>query len=85
MGIKAFAAEITEGLETFRDDFEGRRRLIEILDVRVTLNVEDGQKVAYAQCRLGEKRLPVASNTTIGSRIATKPDDEDAAARTQCC
>lgn len=27
-----------------------RRRIIEMLNVQATLNIEDGQKVAYVQC-----------------------------------
>ncbi|MBN1221145.1 MAG: hypothetical protein JXM69_19640 [Anaerolineae bacterium] len=84
LDIKAFAAKITEDLEIFEDDFEGRRRLIEMLDVRVTLNVEDGQKVAYAQCRLGEKRLSVIPNTTIGFGTAIRPGDGGVVGHIQC-
>jgi hypothetical protein len=43
--------------------FEERRWLIEKLDAKATLTVEDGERIAYAECRLGEKteRLRVAS------------------------
>jgi site-specific DNA recombinase len=51
-GIQQFAAEIAEGLEVADSQFEARRRLIEMLDVQVTLVEEDGTKVAYARCAL---------------------------------
>jgi site-specific DNA recombinase len=58
-GVKAFAAEISQDLQTFRQDFEGRSLLIKMFDVRVTLKVEDNIKIAYVECRLGGIRLPI--------------------------
>jgi hypothetical protein len=47
------------------DSFESKRQIIDLLDVRVTLAVEDGQKVAYARCLIeDETELPIVSNTT---------------------
>ncbi len=59
--IKAFKAEIAQDMETFRQDFEGRRRLIEMLNVQVTLKIEDEQRIVYVECYLGEKSLSIAS------------------------
>jgi hypothetical protein len=42
-------------LDVADSSFEERRWLIEKLDVKATLTVEDGQKIAYVECRLGEK------------------------------
>jgi hypothetical protein len=50
--LQDFAAKVGQGLEVADTDFETRRRVIEYLDVQTTLTVEDGQKVAYAQCIL---------------------------------
>jgi SMC interacting uncharacterized protein involved in chromosome segregation len=63
--IQEFAARVTENLEAMRDDFEMKRRLVEELDVHVTLAVEDGQKVVYARCLLGED-LFLTSSTIQG-------------------
>lgn len=63
--IEEYAAEVRRDLETVRGDFEGRRRIIEMLEVEATLSVENGEKIAYARCYLGEKRLPVASVDTV--------------------
>jgi hypothetical protein len=68
------AAEVAKDMETFRQDFEGRRRLIEMLDVNITLVVENGQKVAYAQSKLGDKSLSIVpkstrTNITLNSSI----------------
>jgi hypothetical protein len=59
--IKAFKAEIAQDMETFRQDFEGRRRLIEMLNVQVTLKIEDEQRIVHVECYLGEKSLSIAS------------------------
>jgi site-specific DNA recombinase len=57
----AFAAEVAEGLEAADEDFAMRRRIIELLDVRVTLAIEDGEKVIYPRCRFWDGgRLSIA-------------------------
>ncbi len=50
--LQEFVAEVAQGLGAAEEDFASRRRIIDILDVRATLVVEDGGKVAYAQCAL---------------------------------
>jgi hypothetical protein len=62
--IRVFADKVRRGLETADADFKVRRRLIEALEVRATLVVENGQKVVYAQCILGEDTLSIASTTS---------------------
>ena len=64
--IQKFVAEVLEGLEAAEERFETRRRIIEELDVQAILAVEEGQKVVYARCMLGERVLPVANTTTSG-------------------
>ncbi len=68
--IKIFTAEVRENLPSFRIDFNGRRKLIEMLDVQIRLTIEDGQKVVYAECFLDEKRLPIASNSMYNDAVA---------------
>jgi hypothetical protein len=48
--IQEFAAKVRQNLETVGDDFEAKRRIVEELDVWVTLIVEDGKKAVYARC-----------------------------------
>lgn len=45
-------------------DFEKRRKIVDDLDVRVTLAMEDGQRVIYAQCRIGEAAIPIDRPST---------------------
>jgi hypothetical protein len=59
--VKDFAEKVKEGLAVAEDSFESRRQLIEMLDVQVTLSVEDDNKVAYVECRLGNQSLSVMS------------------------
>jgi site-specific DNA recombinase len=64
--IQDFAAEVRGGLESA--DFATRRGVIELLNVTVTLAVEDGVKVVYPRCMLpgGRKVLSIDQyhNTT---------------------
>lgn len=53
--IRDYACEVRKGLDIASTCFDERCWLIEKLDVRATLAVEDGQKIAYVECRLGEK------------------------------
>jgi len=59
--LQAFAASIAEGLDEADDRFQAQLVVIERLDVRVRLVLEDGEKVAYASCMFGgdETRLIV--------------------------
>ena len=48
--IKDFAARIAGGLEEVSGDLETKRAILEALDVKATLTVEDGEQVAYVYC-----------------------------------
>jgi site-specific DNA recombinase len=52
--IKDFAVQFAEGLSLADDEFQTRRQIIELLNVTATLTRENGQKVAYVSCVLGE-------------------------------
>jgi len=62
--IREFAAQIAEGLEPGDETFEGRRRVIELLDVGAFLTVENGQKFIDIWCFLGRKKLSVEFPTS---------------------
>lgn len=65
MSIQRFAAEIAEGLEEAETDLEAKRRILDMLEVQVTLTIEDGKKWAWASCVLaGEERLSIESSTS---------------------
>lgn len=57
--IEAFAQEIAHGLADAEDDFAARRRIIDLLDVRGSLTLENGERVLYTQCILGEKSASI--------------------------
>jgi site-specific DNA recombinase len=59
--IEDFARQVAGGLAKAEESFEFRRRLIDELDVRVTLTREDGQEVAYVRCLVDEGDLPIES------------------------
>ena len=64
--ITEFAQQVARGLETADQDFEARRRVVDMLDVRATLAVENGVKVMYVRCMLGDDTLSIASRTSRG-------------------
>jgi hypothetical protein len=47
-GIQEFAVEVTECLNIAETNFDDQRQIIELLDVTVTLAVEDRQQVVPA-------------------------------------
>jgi len=57
-GIKAFCDEIRDRLENAT--FEQKRQLIELLDVRGTLAIENEEKVIYVKCHLGQQLVSAA-------------------------
>jgi len=59
--LEDFASRIAEGLEYADEGFEKRRQVIEMLDVRATLAVEDSKQAAYMRCMLGEDSLSIAT------------------------
>jgi site-specific DNA recombinase len=67
--MKAFAAEVAEGLAAAEDDFEARKRIVDMLRLEATLTIEDDEKVVYVRCMLGEAMLSLAPN---GSGINRK-------------
>jgi hypothetical protein len=62
--LQDFTAKIVRGFEAAEEDFETRHRVIQLLDAQATLAVENGQKVVYARCILGEAERCVVSNST---------------------
>ena len=64
MTIEDFAKEVAEGLVKAEENFEVRRQIIDLLDVRVTLAIEEGQKVAYVRCLVDEAGLSIEPMNT---------------------
>ena len=59
--IEEFCAKIRTGLE--QADFNAKRQIIELLDIRGKIAFENGQKVVYLKCLIEPKeqqqRLPI--------------------------
>jgi hypothetical protein len=53
-GFVNFASEVTRGLEVVEQDFDTQRRIIEALDMHVTLTAEDGRRTVRVRCMLGK-------------------------------
>jgi site-specific DNA recombinase len=74
--IETSAVELVEAVEMADSDFEAQRYIIHKLRLEAMLTVENGEKVIYAECLLGKKRLSLLSSTTSNSarpRRANKP------------
>jgi len=52
--ILDFATQLAVGLSLADDQFQSRRQIVDLLDVTAVLTREDGKKVAYVSCVLGE-------------------------------
>lgn len=62
--IRQFGQRVALGLGKADQSFDARKRIVELLDVRARLSIEDGQKIVYAYCVLGEDELPIAPSST---------------------
>lgn len=60
--LQGFASVVGEELEDLENDFDGRYHLIELLDVRATLAIENNEKVIYVRCILDEKSFSGFNN-----------------------
>jgi len=60
-GLEDLAAQIWEGLDGAETDHELKRGVVEMLDARARVSIEDGAKIVDAHCILGDKALPIAS------------------------
>ncbi|HXV42174.1 MAG TPA: recombinase zinc beta ribbon domain-containing protein, partial [Anaerolineae bacterium] len=57
--VKDFAEKVRDGLTAADNNFESQRQIVEMLDIQITLTIENNKKIAYVQCRLGQERLPI--------------------------
>ena len=64
MDLEAFAAEVAEGIESAETNFQTRRWIIERLNVVGELAVENGERVVYVECILGEYTFSQLSTKT---------------------
>jgi len=62
--IIEYAGEVARGLEVAEQSHEARRRVVDMLDVHVTLTAEDGERIAYASMLCGSKSFPVLPTST---------------------
>jgi hypothetical protein len=62
--LESFAAEFRRKLPVAERDFNKKRAIIEALDVRVTLAVENEEKVVYVQSSAGGRHLSFESIST---------------------
>lgn len=66
--LHEFASNIRAGLDEAEQDFRKKREIVDALDVRVVLSVEDGNKVVYAQCSLGKEEFILNDKNHTGGK-----------------
>lgn len=66
--IYEYAAKIGSALEEADQDFDHRRAIVDALDVRVILTVEDDQKAVYAQCVLDDGKFKIDQKKKLWRR-----------------
>jgi hypothetical protein len=72
--IDEFSEKVDKGLFYAETDFDIRRQLVEALDLEGTLAMEDGQRVIYVRCILGDTLLPVLNvDWQLVDTITPKP------------
>ncbi|MFN8482967.1 MAG: recombinase family protein [Anaerolineae bacterium] len=72
-GIDEFAAKVAQGLDLADQDFEVRRRIIEMLDFQGTITVENDERVMYVQCILSSSSFQIVSTSTSWPGSSTAP------------
>lgn len=70
--IQDFASRVARGLGCADENFDARRRIILLLNVKATLAVEDGQKVVYVRCMLDEDTLLIDKKATGSGQTKTE-------------
>lgn len=62
-----FVSDIGDGLNSVDalDDFAQKRQIVEHLDVRASLVIEDGERVVYLSCKIGQGRCVVNKKQTV--------------------
>jgi site-specific DNA recombinase len=65
LDIEDYCAQIRQRLEC--TTFEQKRQVIDMLDVRGTLAIENEEKVVYVKCILGQQLLSVARTSPLSS------------------
>lgn len=64
--IHDFAQRVSANLENAEHSFKAKRAIIDMLDVHVILTVENGEKIVYAQCTLGEDQFVLSEKCSGG-------------------
>ena len=67
--IRGFAQSIRQGLQLAANNFEAKRKIIDLLDLQVTVVVENDQKVVYAKCLIDDTTMTITSRTIGGSVV----------------
>jgi site-specific DNA recombinase len=62
--LEQFADKVSQGFEYAEDNFEERRRIVDMLDVQIELDYRDEGIIIDAECRLGKKVVSLGSTSS---------------------
>lgn len=64
--VETIAAKMREAIEMAAEDIGTQRYVVDKLEIEVKLGMENGERVAYAQCVFGKKVMALSSNNGVG-------------------
>jgi hypothetical protein len=78
---KELAEQIGFRIDAMDEDFAPRRQLVDILDLRATLAIENSDRVVYVSCHLGDDRVFVCCSPKQSPKCGNnnQPLDKEAA------
>jgi hypothetical protein len=68
--VESFVRAVADGIKDV--NFETKRRIIDLLDVRGKLAIENEKKVVYVSCKLGEQQRSLVQTSPLSNTGGTK-------------
>jgi hypothetical protein len=75
MAFEEYARKVASNLEKVEGNFRAKRQLIDELDVRVKLTIENGQKIARVSCLIREEEETLSIEGRITGACGTIDSD----------
>ena len=73
MTLEDFRSRVSDSIELAREDSKLQRKIVETLDIYVTLAIEEGEKVMRLQSVVGEEVLSFINSPSGGAPRHRRP------------